>query len=241
MGVKLLQQNARDCLDRLRNAEKAKAGVEEAQALDRLHKELAAASKPVHDACTKAKVLVQAGVPVTPPADVAKQKQVVASVAERFREKPTAATLKHGKRWPALMAALEEAAHSMDASLKVAWSMYVGSNLFAGPPPEEEERSLARTPKNGQLLERYRRLFRQFSDLRSLVPATPEAITHLRTLSAELAAIQFERAVPTAVRLFLEATSTTTGAGLNLLTDEVRQWLITNELLASYVIRARIN
>lgn len=237
----MLQQRARDCLARLKSAEGAKGGVEEAEALDRLHKGLTDVSRGAHDACTKVGVLVRARIPVALVANIAKHQQIIASVAERFREKPTAATLKHGKRWPTLTAAVEDAARSIDASLKAAWNTYVGSNLFAGPLPEEEERSLARTPRNRQLMDTYRRLFNQFSELRSSIPTTPEAITHLRKLSAELAAIQFERDVPAAVRNFLDAASTTTGAGLNLLTDEVRQWLLANDLLGSYVIRARIN
>jgi len=234
----MLQQRARDCLARLKSAESAKGGVEEAEALDRLQKELADVSKATHDACAKTRVLARAGIAIAP-ADIAKQLEVIANIAERFYEKPTAATLKQGKRWPALIGAVQEAARSVDASLKLGWKTYVGLNLFAGPLPEEEERSLARTPKNRQLMETYRKLFKQFADLRASVPATHDAIIHLRSLSAELASIRFERDVPSAVKHFLEAA--TTGASLDLLTDEVRQWLVANNLLGSYVIRARSN
>jgi hypothetical protein len=240
MGIQMLHQRAGECLARLQNAEQAKSGVDEAAALDALHRELSATAKRFHETCTKARVLMSAAIRVAPPADLTKQKQTVTNVASRFREKPEAATLKQGKRWQTLVAAVVEAAESINASLTASWQTYVGSNLFAGPPPEEEERSLARTPGNRRAMETYRRLFEQFSRLRSSVPAMPESIAHLRKLSDELSAIRFQRDVPHSVRDFLDATGTTNGAGLNLLTDEVRRWLADNGLLESYVVRARI-
>jgi hypothetical protein len=236
----MLQHRARECLTRLRDAEKAKGGVEEAAALDTLYKALSAAAKPAREAYAKTRVLLSAGIPVAPPAEAAKHKQVVANVAERFREKTEAATLKQGKRWRTLIEAVEEAAEAANSSLTAAWKSYVGSKLFAGPPPEEEERSLAGTPQNRQALATYGRLFEQFSRVRAVVPAAPETIAHLRKLSSDLAAIQFERNVPPAVRDFLDGTSTTNGADLDLLTDEVRQWLKAHKLMGSYVVRARV-
>ena len=236
----MLQLRARECLIRLRSAEAAKDGVEEARALDGLLKDLAAISKRARDTCIKAKLLRGSGIPVAPTTEVAKQKKVIATVADRFREKPEAATLRQGQRWTTLMDAVKEAARSIDASLTSAWQNYVNSNLFAGPSPDEEERSLRSNPKNRDALNEYRSLFDQFSRLRGPVPTESGTIAHLQKLSSELAAIRFQRNVPHSVRLFLDATNTMSGAGLDLFTDEVRGWLAENDLLESYVIRAKV-
>jgi hypothetical protein len=236
----MLQQSARDCLSRLRNAEKSKEGLEEAQLLSALHDELSAAGRKVHEASAKAKVLMDAGIPLGVPPELAKHNQIIASTAERFREKSVSATLKQGKRWPNLLEAVAEAARATEVALTVAWKLYIGSSLFAGPPPEEEERTMARTPRNQKALEAYRRLFERFASLRSSVPASAQVIKDLRKLSSELTAIEFDRNVPRAIRSFLDATGTTTGASLDLLTDEVREWLIKHNLFERYVIRSKV-
>lgn len=236
----MLQQSARNCLSRLQSAEKAKDGLEEAQSLSKLHDDLLEDSKRIHEASAKAKMLRDAAIPIGGPPDIAKHQKVISDVAERFREKSVSATLRHGRRWPNLLEAVGEAAKATDSALTTAWKVYIGSSLFAGPPPEEEERTMARTPKNQQALQTYKRLFAQFATLRSSVPASPQVIKDLRKLSADLAAIEFDRNVPPAVRNFLEATGTTMGAGLDLLTDEVRQWLITQNLFLRYVIRSKV-
>lgn len=237
----MLQQSARNCLGRLKSAEKAKEGLEEAQSLSKLHDDLLEDARRIHDASAKAKMLKDAVIPIGASPELAKHGRMIGDVAERFRERSVSATLKQGKRWPNLLDAVAEVAKATEKSLATAWTLYVSSSLFAGPPPEEEDGRMAKTPKNKQALEAYRRLFGQFASLRASVPASPQVIKDLKKLSDELAAIQFDRNVPPAVKDFLEATGTTSGAGLELLTDEVRAWLIAQNLFGRYVVRSKVS
>jgi hypothetical protein len=236
----MLQQSARDCLSRLKSAEKGKEGLEEAQLLSKLHDDLSTVARKFHETSAKAKMLIDAGIPIAVPPGLAKHQELISSTAERFREKPVSTTLKQGKKWPNLLGAIGEAATATEAALTAAWKLYIGSSLFAGPPPDEEARTMAATPKNQKALEAYRRLFERFASLRSSVPASAQIVKDLRKLSADLTAIEFDRNVPRAIKSFLDATGTTTGASLDLLTDEVREWLIKHSLFERYVIRSKV-
>jgi hypothetical protein len=237
----MLQNRALECLSRLREAETAKDGVDEAAQLNLLHSELARATTPFCTACAKAIVMSKAGVPISLSSTIAKDRQVIDNVATRFREKPEAATLKQGKRWRSLLEATSELASSLDSSLGASWKNYIGSKLFVGRPPDEEERSLAKTPANQKALQRYRTLFTQFAQMRSSPPTAAETFARLRDLSEELSSIKFERNVPRAIQDFLEATGSPAGATLDHLTDEVKVWLEEHDVLESYVIKPRVS
>ena len=236
----MLQQSARDCLSRLRSAERAKGGVEEAGALNDLQDKLTDAARRIHETAAKAKVLDGAGISISFPRELAKFQRTIAETADRFRERPASTTIRQGKRLPNLLEAVAEAGKVSEGALTTAWTLYVGTYLFAGPLPDEEERTMAKTPKNRQALASYRQLFGHFAALRSLVPSSAQVIKDLKKLSSELAAIEFDRNVPAAVRRFLDETSTTTGASLDLLTDEVREWLKEQGLFGRYVIRSKV-
>jgi hypothetical protein len=185
-------------------------------------------------------VLRGAGIPLTLPTDLAKPRTKIVNAAERFREKPAASTLKHGSRWAALEEAVSDAASAINSSLTASWTAYVNTSLFAGPHPDEEARSLAQSPQNKRALEVYRKLFEEFSQLLPIIPTQLETIARLQQLSRDLSAIRFERNVSGEVRAFLTATNSASGAGLSLLSEEVRKWLTESNLLESYVIRARM-
>lgn len=241
MENSLLQNRASKCLARLSAAEKAKGGVDEATALDDLLREFGRAAKPFFEACAKLSVLREEKIKFPVPPALRKQQQSIGNVSSRFREKSEAATLKHGKRWSALIDAVGDATKLVNESLNEGWRTYVGSELFGGQDPDREERLLAKTPENRRALQEYRRLFAEFSQLRLTPPSAKEAISRLRVLSGELGKIQFQRDVPRAVRDFLEAAGTSGGASMTLLTDEVAAWLSDNNLLDNYVVKARIN
>jgi len=239
----MLLQRTRDCLALIKDAEKAKGGLEEAEVLATLHTQLQRETSSFNQACVRAMVVRSAGIPLVLSPDIEQQRIKIENTARRFKEKPQAATLKQGNRWPALLTAIGESSRALNLSLEGAWRNFVNSKLFAGPPPEEEERSLDRTPLNKRVLGKYRILFDEFRRLRSSAPSQPVTIRRLMELSEELAkvATQFQRNVPASVSAFLTATNSSGGAGLLLFNDEVRNWLTENGLLESYVIRARLN
>jgi hypothetical protein len=241
MESNLLQDRASKCLARLSAAERAKGGVDEATALDGLLREFGRAAKPFFEACAKLLLLREEKIKVPVQAALRKQQQSIGNVSSRFREKSEAATLKQGRRWSSLVDAVGEATKLVDDSLSEGWRTFVGSELFGGQEPDREERLLAKTPENRRALQEYRRLFSEFSQLRSTPPSEKEAISRLRALSGELGKIQFQRDVPRAVRDFLEAAGTSGGASMGLLTNEVAAWLLDNNLLDNYVVKARIN
>lgn len=96
-------------------------------------------------------------------------------------------------------------------------------------------------PENRKLLERYAYLYQCFNQYRSNIPSTIEGLREVHAHSDELASIRFleNDDVPIPVRAFFNATSSGSGADLEFLTQEVIEWLRTNNMLTNYVVRAR--
>lgn len=237
----MLLTRTRECLQRLRQAEAAQSGIDEAEQLDTLQGELAATAQPLLEALVRSAVMRKANISVSAPAALAKMRRPIDNAAKLFREDPKSATLKQGKRWPTLLGSVKDLAEAVRTSIDASWRAYTQTHLFVGRSYEDEDRMLARTPVNRQALQRYRPLYQEFVALRGSPPRTDHDIARLRELSNQLGQIQFERKVPPAIRDFLQASSTPEGATIDQLTDEVRDWLERHGLLESYVIRPRIS
>ena len=132
---------------------------------------------------------------------------------------------------------LEAASVTLETTLRQDWQRYFSEHLFAGLPPDQRRIGLAQIPENKVALDKYTRLYEKFARHRSTVPVTQEAIDEVHALSAALGEITFKEDVPKPVEAFVNAINN--GASLRLLTAEVLDWLRENELLDSYVVRAR--
>ena len=81
----LLIVAASGCLAQLKKAEAARTGVEEAQALDALRKDISDRASKIKDLASRATLLRSEKVELTRWSEIEKVKQVVANIASRFQ------------------------------------------------------------------------------------------------------------------------------------------------------------
>ena len=231
----------RETLARLKKADAARTGVEEAQELGVLAKELQEKLVPIQDLALRAKVFQKAKVKVTPVEETMKLSQKISSLAAPFQETPKVATLKQGKKWKVLLEALDTTISDARKLQSDDWKRYCSTRLFAGATPDKARARLAPTSNNLRLLAEYDELFKKFNALRQSIPSDPRTIEEIQQYSTALEKIKFDENVPAEVAKFLQATQTDAGAGLKLLTDTVLEWLRSNQSLDEYVVRARVD
>ncbi len=234
-----LLASTQDTLRRLRKASEARSGVDEAETLSELQKELQIRAAPLKEIAARASVLRTGDVSLTPVSSLQKVAQRVSNALARFKGAEKSSTLKQGKRWKELLEALESAERDARTTQTDDWKQHCSNKLFSGARPEKIREQIASTPKNIELLSNYRDLFKQYEQLRLTIPSDIEALEKIEQCSKALQKIKFDFDVPEDVKQFLAATQTIAGASLALLTDDVLKWLKKNKLLDRYVVRAR--
>lgn len=238
----MLLNDARSVRERLMRVEAASSGIEEAEALRAKRSELQALTDRIIALARRNAMLREMRVLLTPVPGVDKVKQVINQISARFAELPKAATLVEKQRWSKLVLTLTEFTASAEALQKQDWKVYFSSKLFAGVPPEQRKQTIVQSlPENQKRLERYTYLYQRFNQYRNSIPSTIEALREVHAHSDELATIRFleNDDIPIPVKAFFDATSSWSGADLDFLTQEVIEWLRTNNMLTNYVVRAR--
>lgn len=238
----MMLNDARGACDRLARANAASSNVAEAEALTKKKNELREFVAKVESLVRRRHLLDQGGVPLSPAPDCDKAKQLCSMILTRFTESPKATTLVDKQRWTKLVEALTEFNASEETLQKQDWRGYYGSKLFGGVAPEQRQQTILMTlPKNLEAMWRYKDLYKRFSQYRNVVPGSAEELGEVQACSKQLSEIQFveNNEVPVAVREFFNATSTGSGANLDLLTPEVIGWLRTHGMLNNYAVRAR--
>lgn len=233
----MLIDSARAAHERLQSAEAARVNLDEAQALLSLQKELSAKAVKLHDLVCRANLLRAHGVVLSPSPDTKRLRNSIVNLRKRFDEKPGATTLTQGKHWTGLQTDLDTAIATIEGEQRQDWKNYFATRLFTGLPPEQRKVGLVQTPANVLALKQYTRLYETFARYRNAVANTVEEIDEVHSCSEALRNITFVEDVPKAVELFINAVST--GAGLEMLTAEVMDWLRTQGLIESFVVRAR--
>ncbi|WP_348697901.1 hypothetical protein [Duganella fentianensis] len=234
----MLITDAKAALERLLLAQDAQANVEEVRSLIDLHKSLVDKQLKLHAVAARSSMLRKAGVPLSDRLDFHSARKLIAQLLDRFNARPKASTLTQGKHLSGLFEALEAAIATLEITLRRDWSQYFAGQLFAGLPPERRRIGLAQTPDNKIALDTYTRSYEKFARYRNTVPASKEVIDEVHALSQELGRITFEENLPESVEAFVN--SINNGASLRLLTPEVLDWLSKQDLLDSYVVRARV-
>lgn len=123
--------------------------------------------------------------------------------------------------------------------LSEAWRRHVEAN---GPGGSDEVLdALARLPQLRAGVGRIRRLRDEVAALAAIPPSDPQAaVARLATLVAEHRAAWADLTadgIPLAIIAFIRSCGSETGAPLSLLTEEVRDWLTSRELLGAFRIR----
>ena len=212
----------------------------EAQALQRRFDELEGAATPLLSAAQRCALYREQGLrPRTIGKLADRLGKRVTVLRDRFIADPHAATLTKGVQWSQMLDDAKEGVGLAEASLAEAWRQYVDT-LFGGDRPAELDGKLAPTEGNQTALARYRAAHGRLLQLRSNTPVGPEPFADAKKVAEELKSIYqtFDFDVPLAVKMFLQAIGQG-GASLDLLTDEVRDWLHKNNSYNRYQIVAR--
>ena len=230
---------AKSSLERLNKVREARDGVDEAHALQGLHEKLLQLAAPLLQHALNAKLLASEGLNLSPVNEVGKSIDIVKKVSEVFEQDLKSTTLKQGTRWTQLSKSLLNLETIVSQSQVNDWKIFFENKFFGGGSPTQKEGTLPKTPANENALTEYKSLYQKFNGYRTNIPRNVEEFTNLRELSYKLSQIQFQVGddVPDAVQKFFAACNT--GASLELLTNEVIEWLRNNNLLGSYIVRAK--
>jgi DNA repair exonuclease SbcCD ATPase subunit len=157
-------------------------------------------------------------------------------IIDRFSENPQSASLTRGQDWKKLRDNCKHVQTQLATELPKAWRRFV-DNLHTGQSPEDLEAILAMTKANESALAKYRDLYHQLKNLRTQLPEDGEEISGVIKRAEKLkeVATKFDFDVPEKVKIFLAAIAQG-GAPLNLLTDDVVQWLSENRSEKHYRI-----
>ena len=237
----LMIENAQKISARLKKINDAREGVNETEALDKLRKELLQLAAPINIMAANAQIFVdQSGVLTCVP-DVSTLADTIKSASERFRETPKSTTLRRGNHWSSLTTKLVTLATKLKDVHESDWKKFFEANYFSGVSPSQREAKLILAiPGNKEAIAAYKVLYQSLTRYRQKMPQSAIEFNELKSISDQLSAISFsEENIPADVRRFFEATGF--GASLNLLTNDVFEWLRNNDLLDRYVVRARSN
>lgn len=239
----MILDEAKKVRDRLLRAEAATSNVEEAGELSKKKGELRELVDKVANLADRRCWLKVGGVSLSDaPDDLEKVKQTCRMLSTRFIESPNSSTLVDRQRWKNLTDAVTRFQTVEETQQKQNWKIYFDTKLFGGVPPEQREQTILMSlPENREALAQYTNLYRRLTAFRTTLPSTVEELKGVQKCSEELSRIQFieNKDVPSAVREFFRATSSGTGANLDLLTSEVIAWLRSNGMLNNFAVKAR--
>lgn len=239
----MLLSDAYNARTRFIRAEEAQAGIENAQALSRKRDELSDIVLKIERLNARMGVLRAGGVSDLPLADTKKEMDIVSQIRARFLESPKFETLVGRQRWTRLSDSVDGLASEFDALQKKAWKEFL-SELFSGLPPEKLKQTiLLASPEHKRAFARYSERFEMLQKSKQVVPDSSEIIRAVRECAIELDSIGRgfvpNTEVPASVQAFFNAIAGGAGAGLDLLSQDVVDWLRDNEMLTNYVVRAR--
>jgi len=180
------------------------------------------------------------GFSVTTPDKADAARKTLRTLRERFSRDYRAEHLTRGRQWTLLNDQIQETCKELDSSLRTEWRRFVDS-AYSGDSPDHVSSVLAATESNLRNLESYRHTYSTLSEYRRKVPASREDFTQVRELARTLGEIydRFDFSVPDDVKRFLQAVAGG-GAGLELLTHTVLDWLHEQNTAGQYRIVYRM-
>lgn len=239
----MLLSDAYDARMKFAHAEAAQAGIQNAQALADKRDELSNIVFKIERLSARMAVLRAGGVSDLPHLEAKREKDLVLQLRARFSESPKFETLVGGQRWAKFADAVERLAAEVDVLQKKAWKEFF-VEVYGGLPPDKLKQTiLLASPEHRRAFERYSERFETLQKSKNVVPDNVEVIGALRACALELESIGKgfvpNTDVPTSVQTFFNAVAAGGGAGLNLLSQDVVDWLRENDMLSNYVVRAR--
>lgn len=229
-----LPVRAKALRERLITLDLMTTNVAEAGLLEDLRAELAPLMADLSRAMDQSTLLVKAGIPVEMPASLDVARKRSAALMAKFLVERKAATLTRGVGWSNLLGDIKTATADVATNATKSWKAY-RYFVFTGDQPSVVKARLAMTSPNIAAFSRYEKLHQAFRGEFDRLPVDQAAIERVRTLATDLTKIakDFDFDVEEDVKLFLEAIQNG-GARLVLLTDNVLEWLKTNNAHESY-------
>jgi len=179
------------------------------------------------------------GFSVTVPDKAAAARKTLSRLRERFSRDYRAEQLTRGREWALLSGQIRETREELDSNLRTEWRCFVDS-AYSGDNPDNVESVLAATEGNRKNLVDYRRAHTELRQYARTRPESREDFARVRALARILTEIydRFDFSVPDDVKRFLQAVASG-GAGLELLTQTVLDWLHEQNTAGQYRVVSR--
>lgn len=174
-------------------------------------------------------------------AAVASARQSLRAVKKALADGKSIEDLSKGQTWVQFVGQLTSAAKAMQSLAQRKWKEKMETDAGL-PKPEEISRTFARTERNLKILEDYSRAYVLLAELTAIaLPRTADDVTNLVARGRKVREVRerFDFSVPQAIKDFLDDAVSLEGAALELLTDEVKDWLKEQRLTKQYVVRSK--
>lgn len=213
------------------------ADLGEISQLDQLRQHLINLNTDAAKVAKSSKTLAENKVPLSPQSTIADIKDATDKLAAKFIETPKSTSVFEGKKWvnfhEKITLAIKNAAKSVDND----WAKFFTS-LFGGMPPEQRRSTLIiKIPENKVAINNYTNLYNELMRYKTNIPEDEKDFITIKNLVKKISEIKFQENIPENVKKFFD--QTTFGASLEYLTADVMVWLRENDLLSSFVVRAR--
>ena len=230
-------ERAKEAEAKLQMLIETSADLGEISQLDLLRQHLINLNADAADVAKKSKTLAENKVPLLPQSSLEVIKDATDKLAAKFIETPKSTSVFEGKKWvnfhEKITLAIQNAAKSVDND----WAKFFTS-LFGGMPPEQRRSTLIiKIPENKVAIESYTNLYRELMRYKTNIPEDEKDFITIKNLVKKISEIKFQENIPENVKKFFD--QTTLGASLEYLTADVMVWLRENDLLSSFVVRAR--
>lgn len=178
------------------------------------------------------------GITITFPKSIKTIKSNLQKIKNNFQNEPNSKSIKKGNYYQKFIEELEEYLKINNEYLKNKWSWFCEKS-YSGDAPEKIDDNIVKivnTDNNKNLLTQYRMKYSQYNELRRLSPSS-DSFKKVQEIGIELAEIysKFDQDAPEDVKKFLSSV-TSGGASINLLTEQVINWLKEKDLLNDYKI-----
>ncbi len=240
-GIRSMEmlKRAKDAENKFKHLIDASTDAVEISKLDQLRQYLELLSSDAASTAKKSKALSECKVTLTPLINLKDVQDATEKIANKFKEEPKSSSVFEGKKWSSYNEKTTLALKNATKSVESDWTKYF-KTLFGGMNPEQRKsRLILKIPENKIAIEKYTKIYNEFIHHNNQIPDSLEIFQKIHSLVKELSEISmaFKENVPENVKKFFD--QTTFGASLDYLTDDVMVWLRENDMLSSFIVKAK--
>ena len=235
-----LVQRVSELKDNVVQLKNAQAGFNEAKLLQSRLVEITDTSDSLSEQVERLRLFRKNGIELLEiPSGIIEVNKRLTKIQERFKKECKAKNLTKGKDWEIMQSTVREIENTIKQDLLKSWKAYV-SNAYSGETPHDLRKMLAPIDSNKSAFSRYKQSYDELNSLLKNIPDDNQGFEDVNIIATQLKAIysDFDFNVPDVVKDFLTAVGEG-GASLELLSDEVRNWLSENNTYNRYTIVAK--